>query len=634
MHKGIKKNLLVFFFIILTCYKAYVQDTNELSGLLNSLKSTPDSLKPKVYSRIGFYYFSRDMFDSAMFYINQSLLIAKKLDSRKEMANAYNNIGTLYRMRSDFSEALENYAKALEAYELIDDYVGVAKVYGNMGVAYGEQMQIDKAIEMNTNSSFFFKKGKDTLSLITSYINLVNGYSSLSDFNRSRKYLDTALLLLSYKIKNGFLSQEDSAHTAYASLYLQKTLALQLHNERKFDSSIMIYKAAIHATNPGSGALNLVDLMRGLSESYIEIKQYDSALAYMNSALNVLKTDSIPESYKSVYKILATVYEKQGRYKEALEAHKLYKTFNDSITNNQNYRTIANLNARHEAKKKDEKIIQLGMERAAQRKIIGLALATALIAMALMIFAFRSRKLQKKLFNQKEELLIKEKEIETTRLKNRMTELEQMALRAQMNPHFIFNSLNSVQHFVMNKDVEGVNKYLGAFANLIRQTLDNSGRQFISLEEEIKYLDTYLSLEKMKSNNRFNYTIIISENIDRTATFIPGMILQPFVENSIRHGVSHKEKNDGFITISISKNGKLVCQVEDNGIGRKKAGEIKLTGEGAEYESRGMMITMKRIDTFNKIYGIAISARVEDVLAASGSVSGTRVIVDFPADME
>ena len=634
MNKSIYKSLLVFFFSILTCHKAYVQDTNEISGLLNSLKSTPDSLKPKVYSRIGFYYFSRDIFDSAMFYINQSLLIAKKLDNRKEIANAYNNIGTLYRMRSDFPEALEYYSKSLETYELINDYIGVAKVYGNMGVAYGEQMQINKAIEMCINSSLFFKKGKDTLSLITSYINLVNGYSSLSDFKKSRKYLDTALLLLSYKEKNGFLSQDDSAHTAYASMYLQKTLALQLHNERKFDSSIMIYKAVIRATTAGSGALNLVDLMRGLAESYIETKQYDSALVYMNSAVNVLKTDSIPESYKSVYKILATVYEKQGRYKEALEAHKLYKTFNDSITNSQNYRTIANLNAKHEAKKKDETILQLGKERRSQRIVIGLASVAALIAIALMAFAFRSRKLQKKLFNQKEELLLKEKEIETTRLKNRMTELEQMALRAQMNPHFIFNSLNSVQHFVMNKDVEGVNKYLGAFANLIRQTLNNSGRQLISLDEEVKYLDTYLSLEKMKSNNSFNYAISISENIDRTATFIPGMILQPFVENSIRHGVSHKEKNDGFIHISISKNEKLLCLVEDNGIGRQKAGEIKLTGEGSEYESKGMTITMNRIDTFNKMYGIAISARVEDVLTASGTVNGTRVIIDLPADME
>jgi sensor histidine kinase YesM len=112
------------------------------------------------------------------------------------------------------------------------------------------------------------------------------------------------------------------------------------------------------------------------------------------------------------------------------------------------------------------------------------------------------------------------------------------------------------------------------------------------------------------------------------------MILQPFVENSIKHGVTQKEKNDGLINISISKNGKLICLVEDNGIGRKKAGEIKSTGEAAEYESQGMAITMKRIDTINKLYHTDILLQVDDVKDSEGKPAGTRVRLEFPPDME
>jgi LytS/YehU family sensor histidine kinase len=290
------------------------------------------------------------------------------------------------------------------------------------------------------------------------------------------------------------------------------------------------------------------------------------------------------------------------------------------------------MQTKYETEKKDGEITQLNKDKKTQKTITMLAAAAAVVLLLFLILVIRSRHLQQKLFKQKEILIKKEKEIEKKALEQKMTELEQMALRAQMNPHFIFNSLNSVQHFVMNKDVEGVNRYLGIFARLVRQMLDNSGKALIPLDEEIKYLDTYLSLEKMKSNDKFNYAISVNNNIDPSGTFIPGMILQPFVENSILHGVSHKEKNDGLVKISISKNGRLICLIDDNGIGRQRSSVLK--SNHPDHESKGMDITMHRIEAINKMYNSSISVQFTDMKDEAGNPSGTSVKVELPADME
>src|SRR5262249_9706813 len=147
----------------------------------------------------------------------------------------------------------------------------------------------------------------------------------------------------------------------------------------------------------------------------------------------------------------------------------------------------------------------------------------------------------------------------------------------QMNPHFIFNSLNSIQNFILDRDVEGANAYLTNFASLIRQTLENSMNSLITVASEIQYIETYLRLEKLRFRDKFDYRIQVDDAIDQNNTLLPGMLLQPYIENSIRHGIQHRKDNQGLVLITISKTtGNLVLYtIKDNGVGRKKAGELK-----------------------------------------------------------
>jgi LytS/YehU family sensor histidine kinase len=206
-----------------------------------------------------------------------------------------------------------------------------------------------------------------------------------------------------------------------------------------------------------------------------------------------------------------------------------------------------------------------------------------------------------------------------------------MALKAQMNPHFIFNSLNSVQQYVIDKDLLGANKFITEFSRLIRLTLDISSKTRISIYEEISYLATYLELEKTKFEDKFSYTVVAGPEIDASDWFIPPMILQPYVENSIRHGVRYRHDKAGHIRVSFRLDEQyLVCQVEDNGVGRKKAGQYK-SEIPIEYQSKGMTLTAKRIEMLNKNSASPVLIEIED-LETNNIPAGTRVTLRFPLD--
>ncbi len=211
-----------------------------------------------------------------------------------------------------------------------------------------------------------------------------------------------------------------------------------------------------------------------------------------------------------------------------------------------------------------------------------------------------------------------------------LLDLEQKALRAQMNPHFIFNCLHSIQSFILDNDSEKANKYLSQFASLIRQTLENSLQSFILLAEEIKYLSTYLQLEQMRSESKFEYRIETEAGLPTATISIPVMVLQPFVENAVRHGVQSVNDRTGLINIHFSTNDQqLVCRIEDNGIGRQQA-QLQRNSRPAPYRSRGMQLTYERIELINTNSVKKITVETVDKFNECNEPSGTDVIIRFP----
>lgn len=211
----------------------------------------------------------------------------------------------------------------------------------------------------------------------------------------------------------------------------------------------------------------------------------------------------------------------------------------------------------------------------------------------------------------------------------RLAEAEMKSLRAQMNPHFIFNSLNSINTFILKNETDVASEYLTKFSRLIRAVLNNSKNKLVSLEDELDALRIYLELEQIRFNNKFTFSIIIDQYLDTNRVFVPPLLLQPYVENAVWHGLMYKDSH-GSISISAHKqDGEILFAIQDDGIGREKAAEYKSAYE-LKGKSLGMKITADRIETINQMYKSKAEINIIDLYDTRQQAAGTRVTIKLP----
>ena len=235
-----------------------------------------------------------------------------------------------------------------------------------------------------------------------------------------------------------------------------------------------------------------------------------------------------------------------------------------------------------------------------------------------------------------------QKDFELHQLENekKLTELEMQALRAQMNPHFIFNCLSSINKFILKNEPDAASDYLTRFSRLIRMVLINSQKPLITLEDELDMLTIYLDMERLRFKNTFDYQIAFTNRVDAGALYIPSLLLQPFCENAIWHGLRHLpvrqagladpqsgRQEQGRLDIVLSMDNKVLnCSITDNGIGRQKAAEIK-SKSAEEKKSMGLKITTERLILLNRDKKLHTFYEIEDVEDESGNSNGTKVIL-------
>ncbi len=204
-------------------------------------------------------------------------------------------------------------------------------------------------------------------------------------------------------------------------------------------------------------------------------------------------------------------------------------------------------------------------------------------------------------------------------------EMNQTLLRAQMNPHFVFNAMSVIQSYIYDNDTKNSAKFLVNFSKLMRLILENSSKDLISIQTEYEILDKYLNIQKLRFEERFEFSILIDDLLYDEEAVIPPMITQPFIENAIEHGRLHL-KEDGFINIHFfKKDNMLFITVEDNGIGRKGA---EMNKKSKEHKSMAMKITKERIDNLNKKYRSEGFLEIEDY--NKEEETGTKVLISIP----
>jgi LytS/YehU family sensor histidine kinase len=279
----------------------------------------------------------------------------------------------------------------------------------------------------------------------------------------------------------------------------------------------------------------------------------------------------------------------------------------------------------------EKKLQQQKLKQTAQQKNFLIAGITGLVLIGGIIFRIflLKRKHEKQRLKHDLELHQSESERIKAELQQQATELEMQALRSQMNPHFIFNSLNSINRFILQNNKTKASEYLTKFSRLVRLILQNSQAALIPLENEIESLQLYLELEALRFDYHFDYKIHVENDVDVSVIKVPPLIIQPYTENAIWHGLMHKEEK-GHLEIDIfQQDDVLCCRIIDDGIGRKKASELK-SKSASTHKSMGLKITADRIAMLQRSNGNKSPVAITDLVNADGSPAGTEVIIKIP----
>ncbi|MBC7865511.1 MAG: histidine kinase, partial [Bacteroidia bacterium] len=355
-----------------------------------------------------------------------------------------------------------------------------------------------------------------------------------------------------------------------------------------------------------------------LGEVYLEQKKLAEAEKYCEKSLVISKEINSLDGKKNCFETLSEIYGKTGRFEKALNYHKLFIAARDSLINEENTKKAVKLEMNYEFEKKELKTkseqekkdalfaeqnrvkeLQLSRSRYFTYGLSGVVLLMIIIG----VLFFRQSKI---------------------RSQQRAMQLEQKLLRTQMNPHFIFNSLNSIHSVVLNGETRVAAKYLSSFAKLIRSILESSRFEIIPLEKEIALLENYISLQMLRFDNEVHYKIFVDPKLDVHNTMLPPMLTQPFIENALEHGLySIKDKPELNISFTIEED-LLHVEVWDNGHG------INETANNSEHISLATVITIDRLKLLNRNKRKKTSFTIGDAFPQNNERKGVKVSFFIP----
>ncbi len=354
--------------------------------------------------------------------------------------------------------------------------------------------------------------------------------------------------------------------------------------------------------------------------------KYAESIQISRKVFDLAKELSNYQALKNISLNLANVFDSIHDYEQAFNYLQIASKASDTMNNIHNKKLLEEMEAKYETEKKNNEIKLLNLTKTQQAQTITdqrnrqkrILLFYSLIAFFLIISGLL-------LFWG----IVNRKRKEQVVLSWRVQESEMKALRSQMNPHFIFNSVQTIERLLSDTRINESKLCLNQFSNLTRLILENSKKREISLEEELETLKLYMELEKMRFRNPFDYIIHIEPEIMIQNTLIPPLILQPFVENAIKHGFCD-ESRPGILKIAIRREENLlICTIEDNGIGRKQSMSIT-PASGFKKESIGLKITEERLNLISEARKQKAFFRIEDLIDISDNPLGTRVLVFLP----
>ncbi len=597
-------------------------------------------------------YYKKQDIEKSIDFITQSIAQLGKRSNKLELAASLTMLGEVYQYHNQYDLAITSFQDALaankstkttlllgQAYLANSDYQSAEDVllplikikgmipfqqvqlFEGLGDVYSGLGEIDKAVDFYEEGLTIAKKNQIAPKMTDLNSKIADAYAKDNRSIEAEGFYGNSLKLAESQAPQRAIQEKEKVADFY-------------NKKRRYDEEIELRKKSLNELDKLPEAkvevkgisitpdtISAQRINYKIANAYIAQDQYEKAIPYLEKSIDQADTEDDLIVQKDATRKLSEVYESRGDFTKALETYQAYVSVVDTlyIRKEQEISRAARFN--REISTKQSRISGLEQERELSQSKYDLALTEqqlvrennrrqkwviyslilGLIMLGLATFFFYRSNQQQKLANNL---------------------LALKSLRSQMNPHFIFNALNSVNNYIAKSDERSANRYLSEFSTLMRSVLENSEEDFIPLDKELELLQLYVKLEHSRFPDKFEYKIEVDQYVDVAAFEIPPMLLQPYIENAIWHGLRYKEEK-GYLNIDLKQKNKdwIIITISDNGIGRKKSAQLK-TQNQKKQKSKGMGNIKKRVAILNDMYKNKVDVHISD-LKSDGT--GTKV---------
>jgi tetratricopeptide (TPR) repeat protein len=682
-HTLMKVVVIILLFVLkINCLYASVVTKQVQDSLLKSLITASNTEKVDALNQLSENSLIFSITEAGS-YAQQALKLAENINYKLGIARAYENLALTHLYRGEFHTAIQTIESAIRIYKQLKEYESLYRSLLRLAGLYQYLNDNTKIIETYLEAMNMATENGRLDQQASVSQNLSNYFITIGDYNNAKFYVSKAMLYAKMSNKPDCIGLTYCAMADYYSAVKQSKEALSYYhnslqileschetskmsmcivrlgnhlvNNMQYDSALVYYARALKLSillNDVAGQANVYtslahvyQLQKQLNRAlkyqkmalklrqdyghisligssftnigtvYTLLNDYPKALYYFKEGLKIARktyrTDYVKFNYQRIYDL----YIAQKDYQKALEYNNLISLINDSILKNESQQKYAEYQDKYENEKKLQNIDFLTRQNEIQKLSLKQFQFTIYILIAALVLLIIIGV-----------LLYYQSKLNT---RHRQMELEQKLLRSQMNPHFIFNALIAIQSFIFKNESSEAAHYITSFARLIRLVLSNSREEFVSLQREIDTLSNYLSLQKMRFENKFEYSLIVDPNLETEIINIPPMLAQPFVENAIENGV-YGMGRPGKIVVSIrEQDTNILIEVVDDGIWQTVGDQFNLKS-GKSQESPAMRITEERIANLNRKYQRKIRLQVLHTFDEKKQPNGTKVFLIIP----
>jgi len=560
-------------------------------------------------NQLGRIYRDISLYPKALSLFEEALKISIEANSIEFRIYSLNMISVVHRRTDAVKTALDYSQEALELAETVSEpSIGLKRSINvslnSIGNIYQMLEQYDLAIAKFKRSMILERELDNKLGLAINHQNIGECYEAQGKLELALQNYRKSL------VYNEIIDSEKGKIICNYSI-----AHVYVHNG-KINKAINLFQTNLKKAIALGDKKIITTIYINLGWALIRLGDYDSAEINLEEGLNLAKTYDLDSEIAEANKFLSELWIKRDDYEKGMRYFKESKKYEERITNALNLRYVNDMILRYESQMRAKQFERLAEENESVRLklrknrtmliIIGIFLV---LLIGILYILYRQSQL-----NAEKKLLT----------------LEQSMLRSQMNPHFLFNSLNSIKLYIINNEKKNAVHYLNKFSKLVRKILEASSQKEISLAEELETVELYMNIENIRFSNEINFNIHIKDDLDTHNIKIPSLILQPFLENALWHGLSSKDGTKNIdLEIRKGKNGFIEIIILDNGVGRDAAEKIK-NAKVLKRKSVGIDITKERLANFSRDYENYFHVEIIDKYNEKNQSTGTQIIIYIP----